>query len=92
MIRTPMDCTPITIKLSLQDIRSINNVFSDVQEALRQLTHHYDEAEKLSESNYIAEKCSNAHDTARAFLKAQRTLLDAFVDGTYNAGISPFDW
>ena len=92
MLRNPMDCTSIIVKLSLQDIRSINNVFCDVQEALKQLTHLYDEAEKLSESNYMAEKCSDTHDTARAFLKAQRTLLDAFADGTYNAGISPFDW
>ena len=92
MVRNPIDCTPIIIKLSLQDIRSINNVLCDVQQALRQLVQHYDEAEKLSDSNYIAEKCSDAHDTAKAFLKAQRTLLDAFADGTYDAGISPFDW
>ncbi len=91
MIKNPIDCTPITIQLSLQDIRKINNVIYYTKDALRQLVHHYELAARRNESNAITEKCIDAQDIAADFEKASNKLLDAFADGTYKAGISPFD-
>ena len=92
MIRNPIDCTPIIVKLSLQDIRNIDKAIYYAQDALRMVAFRYKQIVENSDSSSISDMYEEAKDRSEAFEKASKTLINAFFDGTANAGISSSEW
>jgi hypothetical protein len=86
------DSTKITFCLTFQDIRTLDETISYVNNALKQLVHYYKQAAKRTGNDTMTEKYQNALAGAEAFKVASDKLLNAFADSTCKLGISPFDW
>lgn len=90
---TNKDNPVVTMRLHLQDITNIDQALCYASVALNGDVIRLKElAEKFSDSNYFAQELNDAQVRFEDFDKARSKLLGAFCDGTYNAGIHPFDW